>query len=70
MTSAEPEAGLLLLGRDAGAQVRATTFWALGIFYFIFLPREQTMISWNNAADESLSKENKALTSWVLKAGS
>lgn len=31
-----PEAGLLLLGRDAGAQVRATTFWALGVFYFIF----------------------------------
>lgn len=34
------------------------------------LPREQTMVSWNNAADESLSKENKALTSWVLKAHS
>lgn len=35
-----------------------------------WLPREQTMVSWNNAADESLSKENKALTSWVLKAHS
>lgn len=35
-----------------------------------FLPREQTMVSWNNAADECLSKENKALTSWVLKAHS
>lgn len=39
-------------------------------FFFFFLPREQTMVSWNNAADESLSKENKALTSWVLKAHS
>ncbi len=41
-------------------------FWA----GFFLLPREQTMVSWNNAADESLSKENKALTSWVLKAHS
>jgi len=35
-----------------------------------FMSREQTMVSWNNAADESLSKQNKALTSWVLKAHS
>ena len=41
----------------------------LGSFFF-FLPREQAMVSWNNAADESPSKENKALTSWVLKAHS
>lgn len=37
---------------------------------FFLLPREQTMVSWNNAADQTLSKENKALTSWVLKAQS
>lgn len=54
--------------RDAGAKVGETAFWA-GFFFFL-LPREQTMVSWNNAADESLSKENKALTSWVLKAHS
>lgn len=42
----------------------------LGRIFFFLLPREQTMVSWNNAADESLSKENKALTSWVLKAHS
>lgn len=35
-----------------------------------WLPRDQTMVSWNNAVDERLSKENKALTSWVLKAHS
>lgn len=34
------------------------------------LPREQTMVSRNNAADEKLSKENMGLTSWVLKARS
>lgn len=38
--------------------------------FFLTLPREQTMVSWNNAADESVSKENKTLTSWVLKAHS
>lgn len=41
----------------------------LGKIFFV-LPREPTMVSWNNAVDESLSKENKALTSWVLKAHS
>lgn len=46
-----------VFSRDAGARIFG-------------LPREQTMVSWNNAADESLSKENKALTSWVLKAHS
>lgn len=65
-----PKAGVLLLSRDVGPQVRATAVWALGFFFFFFLPKEQTMISWNNAADERLSKENKALTSWVLKARS
>lgn len=60
-----PEASVLL---SAEMRVRGTTFWAG--FFFLFLPREQTMVSWNNAADESLSKENKALTSWVLKARS
>lgn len=34
------------------------------------LPSEQTIVSWNNAADESLSKENRTLTSWVLKSHS
>lgn len=62
-----PKASMMLLSRDVGPQVRATAFWAQGFFFF-FLLKEQTMISWNNAADERLSKENKALTSWVLKA--
>lgn len=58
---------LAAFSRDAGAEVGETAFWA-GLFFL--LPREQTMVSWNNAADQTLSKENKALTSWVLKAQS
>ena len=53
-------------GLVRGEPGRGGGFWA----GFFLLPREQTMVSWNNAADESLSKENKALTSWVLKAHS
>lgn len=44
--------------------------WWTGMGLASLLPREQTMISRNNAADEKLSKENMALTSWVLKARS
>lgn len=51
--------------RDAGAKTLL-----YGSVCHILDRFEHTMVSWNNAADESLSKENKALTSWVLKAHS
>lgn len=59
-----------------GREVGKTTTPLFSLFFFFFqfkgfrLPREQTMVSWNNAADENVSKENKTLTSWVLKVRS
>lgn len=51
--------------REGGGEDHHTAFFFQ--FKGFRLPREQTMVSWNNAADENVSKENKTLTSWVLK---